>query len=205
MSLRYRRNPESNLPQWLWLALIGGGIYLVYRLYNGFFGGAKAAYSAAVNATTNAIATVTGQDQIAAAALGPMVYHTVVMPDGTNASIPSTAVDGSGNFVYQGQSYVLAQLSGIYYATATSAPGAATYSVLMPDGSMQSVASTEVSGGSFQYLNASYNLVAMPDGSFLGVFPSSINADGTFLNNNNGIEYQLTQTPSGYSASVVID
>lgn len=176
--------------------VVGGG----YLLWQWLKSQVPAATAAAANAVTNTAANITGQNQIAAAALGPMLYHTVTMPDGSKASIASTSVDANGNFIYNGASYALQQQGNTYYGIANAGP--VTFGVVMMDGSTQQIPASSVSNGQFMYQGATYYLVAMPDGSMLGLYPSSVESDGTFINVNNGIPYQLTQSGGGYVASV---
>jgi hypothetical protein len=202
---RYKRNPDTG--DWIFYGGIAIAAYFAWQWLSGKLGAvgtaATAAYNAAVNTTTNAIAAVTNQNQIAAAALGPMVYRTVIMPDGTNASIPSTAVGANNQFLYQGNVYTLSLQGNTYYATAVAA-SIATLNVNLPTGTAQ-IPATSVSGGTFTYQGAGYMLVNMPDGSLAGVFPSSIDTNSDFIYWNDGVTYNITSAGGSNIASVVTD
>jgi hypothetical protein len=202
MVRRYKRNPDTGT--WIFYGGIVVAAYFAWQWLSGKLSqvpaALKTAQTAAANAVTNVASNVTGQNATAQAALGPTVYHTVAMPDGSNASIASTAVDANGNFIYNGNSYSLSQNAAGYYV-ATMNTSALSYSVITPSGVVQ-VPASSVSGGSFVNQGASYLLVDMPDGTFVGLFPSSLDSNSDFIYWNDGVTYTVSQAGNAYVATV---
>lgn len=200
---RYKRNPDTGD-----LLFYGGIVIAAYFAWQWISGklaavpaAAKAAYNTAVNTASTALDVLGNQNNIATAALGPMTYHTVAMPDGSNASIPSTSVDANGNFIYQGASYNLTQNAAGYYLASANNAATAAYSVNIPSGTVQ-VPASGVNGGEFIYQGASYLLVTMPDGSMAGVFPSSLDTSNAFIYWLDGVSYIITSSGGMNTASV---
>lgn len=85
------------LETWLGLAVVAGVGYLAYKGTKLIGDAGGAAYSGAVNWTSDLLTSWFGPDLI-----GTDIYHTVTFPDGARHAVGADRVDSSGRFVWAG-------------------------------------------------------------------------------------------------------
>lgn len=89
------------------LALIGGGIYVVYRVYQGIASGVSSAVGTVGAATTAAGDTIGGAlyNFFNPNPAGNMVDYMATLPNGRNTAVPANTVEANGQTTINGVTY----------------------------------------------------------------------------------------------------